>query len=98
MLLEVAALKIPIISSNIEENRAVFNDDEVLYFQSGNVMDLAEKIRYALFNRHEMDKRAALAFKKVQEYYQWSEIAKQYASIFAKLHDLKESYRRFIDS
>ena len=34
MLLEVASLGVPIICSNIVQNRDVFSDDEVLFFKS----------------------------------------------------------------
>ncbi len=87
MLLEVASLKVPIICSDIEENRAVFNEDEVLYFQSGNVADLADKIAYALGHNGEMEERARLAFKKVERYYPWDKVAKEYIKLFSRINN-----------
>ena len=56
MLLEVASLKTHIICSDIIENKAVFNEDEVLFFKTGCVDDLALKITWALQNQKKMNK------------------------------------------
>lgn len=82
MLLEVASLKTPLICSDIEENRSVFNSDEVLFFETGDSKDLASKIIWALNNYDIMIKKAEAAYKKLIEKYQWSNIAKQYKEIY----------------
>ena len=78
MLLEVASLKVPIIASNIVQNTDVFDDTEVLYFNTGDVADLSDKILWALNNYSEMEKKAANAFQKVVNDYNWDQIANAY--------------------
>ena len=78
MLLEVASLKVPIICSDIPENKAVFADDEVLFFKVGNSNDLATKICFCLANYEIMKAKSELAFKKIEDKYNWQSIAFQY--------------------
>lgn len=85
MLLEVASLGIPIVCSDIPENQAVFNSQEVLFFKNRDAADLAEKIDYALHHRDELLQRAILATKKVETYYPWSRIAEEYKQVFLDL-------------
>ncbi|MFW5872908.1 MAG: glycosyltransferase family 4 protein, partial [bacterium] len=58
MLLEAASLRVPIIASDIEQNKDVFNDEEMLFFERGRSKDLAEKIRYAIDNQGVMTDKA----------------------------------------
>ncbi len=85
MLLEVASLRTPILCSNIPENQEIFNNDEVLFFNTGDENDLAEKISFALKNPNIMKIKSIKAFKKVQSKYNWFDIAKQYASIYNQI-------------
>lgn len=85
MLLEVASLKTPLICSDIVENKAVFNEDEVLFFKTGDSFDLAKKIQWALNNYSEMEKKAELAFQKLKTDYLWEDIAKEYERIYDDL-------------
>lgn len=85
MLLEVASLKTPLICSDIEENRVIFNNNEVLYFDSGNYQDLAEKMEFAEKNPDVMEDKARRAYDKVISEYQWENIAQKY-------HDLYQQY------
>lgn len=85
MLLEVASLKTPLICSDIEENLAVFDSNEVLYFKTGDPIDLSEKIRWAKDNPREMQKKAENAYKKVKSNFNWEIIANQYNNIYENL-------------
>jgi len=85
MLLEVASLKTPLICSDIPENKAVFSDNEVLYFETGNEEDLANKIEWALSNYLIMQEMSEKAFIKLQKEYLWSDIAKSYSKIYDSL-------------
>ncbi len=85
MLLEASSMKVPIIASDIEENKAIFDDTEVLYFESGNDDDLAEKIQYALNNPEIMQKMSEKAYKKVIDEFIWDGIAQKYADIYDSL-------------
>lgn len=85
MLLEVASLKTPLICSDIPENRALFTDKEVLYFETGNSEDLAKKIEWANSNYSEMEGMAEKAYLKLKKEYLWTDIAKRYSKIYDSL-------------
>ena len=82
MLLEAASLKSPIICSDIQSNKDIFNSNEVLFFNSGNIDDLAEKLNYALTNPNKMFETAQRAFEKVNSNYNWEKIAMNYSKIY----------------
>lgn len=85
MLLEVVAVKTPIICSNIIENTSVFNSSEVDFFEVGDVDDLAEKISY--FLRHKFDSKGKVeaAYRKLAHKYQWKDIALEYDEAYSSL-------------
>lgn len=85
MLLEVASLKTPLICSDIPENKAVFSDDEVLYFKTGDASDLASKILWAKENPSLMKKKADRAYQKLIDKFMWKDIAKKYSEIYEVL-------------
>lgn len=85
MLLEVVSAKTPVIASDIEPNRAVFNEDEALFFKSGDSADLAEKIAYALKHHEVMTDRARKAYGKLESGYTWDRISEQYSTIYKSL-------------
>lgn len=87
MLLEVVSLKIPIICSDIESNKSIFTDDEVLFFQVGNHKSLHEKIRFALNNMEVMNGKAERAYLKAKEKYSWTNISKEYEKEFKEMID-----------
>ncbi|WP_321308445.1 glycosyltransferase family 4 protein [Marinifilum fragile] len=82
MLLEVAALKVPIICSDIPENRDVFNDKEVLFFKVKDAKDLSEKIEFASKNPDKMKEYAMNAYDCLNKKYLWSQIAREYKNVF----------------
>jgi glycosyltransferase involved in cell wall biosynthesis len=85
MLLELASMKTPVICSDIPENTIVFNEKEALHFKTGDSNDLAEKINWALNHNDEMVSRAKLAYKKIEEVFNWSKIAKEYDKLYKDL-------------
>ncbi|MEI6489172.1 MAG: glycosyltransferase family 4 protein [Bacteroidota bacterium] len=85
MLLEVAALKTPIVASDIESNKAVFDETEVVFFRNNDVEDLTNKINFALTNEEELTKRMEKAYNKLAKDYTWNKIAKQYNDLIVKL-------------
>jgi len=82
MLLEVVSVKTPVIASNIPSNRTIFTDEEMLFFESKCSRDLTEKLRYALANPEEMEKRAQKAFDKLTKEYTWDIVSGRYKSIY----------------
>ena len=85
MLLEAASVKVPIICSNIVENKDIFNDEEVLFFDVGDACDLSEKIEWARKNQEEMIEKAERAYTKLKENYTWEEISEKYSSLYKSL-------------
>lgn len=85
MLLEVAALKTPIICCDIPENRDVFSDNEVLFCKVNDHLDLAEKLQWAIMHPNEMREFAENAYQKLNQYYTWKKIAGEYIKVYEKL-------------
>lgn len=87
MLLEVVSMQTPVIASDIPANQAILQTDEVLFFKSGNAVDLAAKISYALEHPQEMKIRAAKAYATLQKDFTWDRISAQYAALYQSLLD-----------
>ena len=85
MLLEVASMKVPIIASDIPENKLVFSSEEVLFFKSGDAEDLAKKLAYAFSNMDDLKARAEKAYVKLINNYTWDKIAQQYSALFQQI-------------
>ncbi len=85
MLLEAASLKTPIIASDIIENKYVFTEEEVTFFESNNSDDLAEKISKALENKELLAAKAEKAFEKVSTDHDWKKIASTYRALYERL-------------
>lgn len=84
MLLEVAALDVPIIASDIAENIDVFDDDEVLFFKSEDSQSLSEMLKYAIENRELMNKKAKKALSKVRSKYSFEKVSEMYNDLYLK--------------
>jgi glycosyltransferase involved in cell wall biosynthesis len=85
MLLEVVALRIPVIASDIPEVRVIFDENELIFFQSQNPIDLANKL---LILENDADLGVTIAqnaYKKVVSEYRWEHIAAQYRGIYSDL-------------
>ena len=85
MLLEAASLKTPIISSDIVENKFIFNDSEVLYFNSDDVDDLSVKINLALADPKMMEEKRDLAYEKITLEHDWRNIAITYKKRYEEI-------------
>lgn len=85
MMLEVATMKTPLICSDIPQNKAVFDDDETLFFETENAKDLAEKIQTALSDENLMKQKIDNAYKKLVSDYSWVSIAARYDGHYKKL-------------
>ncbi|MCM1140002.1 MAG: glycosyltransferase family 4 protein [Muribaculum sp.] len=81
-LLEATSMNTPVIASDIQENRDIFNEDEVLFFKSNNVEDLSSKINYALMHMDDMRERANKAYRHLISAYSWDKIASDYDKIY----------------
>ena len=89
MLLEVAALQVPVVCSDIVQNTDIFSPEEMLFFNAGSPADLAARLSWALEHPAEMQAFAARAYKALLEQYQWTGIARQYDAVFRQVMDPK---------
>jgi len=81
MLLEVAALGIPIICSDIPENVCVL-EDNTIYFKSGHEKDLKEKIEFCLDNYEEISGKAKRTKDWILKQYRWEIISDEYRKLY----------------
>jgi glycosyltransferase involved in cell wall biosynthesis len=81
MLLEAATLQVPIICSDIPENKIVMQDN-VLYFHSGDAIDLANQLQWALGHPGEMSSLGQKASICVKDNLTWTKIVEQYEDIY----------------
>lgn len=82
MLLEVAALRTPIICSDIDQNKVILDDSHVLFFESQNSDDLAEKITYAIGHPEAMNQKALTASEYVAKNYSVRSIVTKYIDLY----------------
>jgi glycosyltransferase involved in cell wall biosynthesis len=83
MLLEVASLGTALVCSDIAENVAVLQD-HAMYFRSGDVEDLAEKLRWALSHQDEMQELAIRAQAHMRAHFAWDHIVDQYEALYQR--------------
>jgi glycosyltransferase involved in cell wall biosynthesis len=83
-LLEVAALRIPLVASDIPENRVVL-PEHALFFRSADVADLRARIEWALSHETEMKELAAGAYQRVAHSYHWPTIIATYEQLYDRL-------------
>lgn len=81
MLLEAASLQVPIICSDIPENKIVMHEN-VVYFKSGDAIDLAKHIQWAINHPNEMSINCKKASIYVKDNLTWDNIVKQYEDIY----------------
>ncbi|MCL6582719.1 MAG: glycosyltransferase family 4 protein [bacterium] len=84
MLLEVAVMGVPLICSDIPENKDIL-DKHAVYFQSGNAEDLARKMRWALDHPDLMNSYAKGAQAWVKSHYSWERMVKGYETLYEKI-------------
>jgi glycosyltransferase involved in cell wall biosynthesis len=85
MLLEAASLAVPIICSDIPENKAVMQEN-TLYFCSGNAKDLAAKMTWAVDHLEEMNQLAFRAKESLKEKFSWDRISQEYERRYERLY------------
>ncbi len=81
-LLEVIAHKIPVLSSDIESVKNIFDDTELTFFKSGDIDDLALKLKYCLENPDVIKEKSERAYQKVISNYTWDKISEKYKELY----------------
>lgn len=89
MLLEAASLGVPIICSDIPENKVVMKDS-VLYFRCGDTQDLKDKMQWALAHPREMGELGCKASVMLKEHLTWGKIAQEYDKLYEACVDGKD--------
>lgn len=84
MLLEVAVMGVPLICSDIPENKDVLGK-HAIYFQSRNAQDLAKKMQVALEHPDLMARYAADAQSWVKSRHSWEGMVKGYEALYEKI-------------
>lgn len=84
-LLEVIAQKVPVLASDIEAVKNIFDETELTFFKSENVDDLAAKLIFCINNPDLISKKSKIAYQKVTTNYTWDKIAKRYDKIYQEL-------------
>lgn len=85
MLLEVGSVGTPMICSDIPQNTAVLENGQVLFFESKNADDLAEKINWAFENETAMNDFAKNAKQVIEEKYLVSRVSEKYIDLYNKI-------------
>jgi glycosyltransferase involved in cell wall biosynthesis len=80
-LLEAAALKAPLLASDIPENREVL-PDQAIFFRNGDVVDLRAKLRWAIAHPQETMRLAECAHQWVSENYRWPALIQRYEQVY----------------
>jgi glycosyltransferase involved in cell wall biosynthesis len=81
MLLEAASIGVPIICSDIPENRTALQENTI-YFRSGDSRDLAEKIQWAFERYPDIEEIAHRARETLIQTLSWKKIAVQYERLY----------------
>jgi len=89
MLLETASIGTPIVCADIEGNKDVFCDNEVLFFKNNDAVDLSEKIIYSLSNLEYVSAMAKNLKERLLREQIWSNIAIQYDLLYKQLLRVK---------
>jgi len=81
VLLETASLGVPIVCSDIAENRIVMGDD-ALYFELDNPGSLREQLHWILEHPEKVVNMSQQARVRIQTEYSWDTIAARYARLY----------------
>ncbi len=81
MFLEVASLGVPMISSDIEENKLVLGEDAT-YFHNNQPEDLGKQIIWTLEHHEEIKVKSSRSQARVNNHFSWDTIAIQYERLY----------------
>jgi len=91
VVLEAMACELPIVLSNISAHKSILNDNEALFFQKGDVDNLALKIKLLIDDLQLRDKLGHNCREKVIQRYTWEKISSQYVSLFEEIAERDDS-------
>lgn len=85
MLIEAVSTQVPILASDITQNKDIFSDKEVLFFKTDDFSDLSKKLHFALNNYEVIKRMASDAYERCTKNYNWTINAKEYHKCYDKL-------------
>ena len=80
-LLEAASVGAPVLCSDIPANTAIL-PEQALYYSSGDVDDLAMKLKWAMNHPREMQLLGDSAQAWARANYSWDSVAARYENIY----------------
>lgn len=83
-LIEAIISKTPSIVSDIAENRECFVENGALFFQSGNIKELGDKMEEALFIR-DWKERTESSLENARKNFEIKKVSKEYESFYKKI-------------
>ena len=83
-LIEAIISKTPSIVSDIDENRECFTENGALFFQSGNIKDLGDKMQEALTLK-DWNERTESSFENARKNFEIKKVSKEYESFYRKI-------------
>lgn len=81
VLLEAVSLGVPVICSDIEENIEVLGEGGI-YFKSGDINSLVEKLQWLLENLKDINMNAVNLQQYIHREYSWDKITNQYLKLY----------------
>lgn len=81
MLLEAASLGVPVVCSDIPENRSAMQDSTI-YFRPGDSQDLAKQIQWAIDHYPDVEAVAHRAREMLIQSLSWEKITLQYEELY----------------
>jgi glycosyltransferase involved in cell wall biosynthesis len=85
---------VPLVCSDIPENKQVFADEESLYFKTGDEADLAEKLNWVFSHPQEAQAIADKGYDRLLRDYNWERLSERYARLYYWLIDNKKPLNR----
>jgi len=83
-LLDAMGAGLCVLASDVPENREAVADAGFTY-QSGNVADLADRLRFLIANPAVREAAGRAAKKRVREHYQWSKVACEVERVYREM-------------
>jgi glycosyltransferase involved in cell wall biosynthesis len=84
MLIEAVSIGVPLLCSDIPANTSIL-PKQALFFKSGNVEDLAMKLKWAITHPDDMNKRGILIQDALINNYSWDVVAAKYDNLYSSL-------------
>lgn len=85
MLLEAGSVGRPVVCSDIPENRAIFEEDETVFFRSGDEEDLAQKLAGVLADEAAALETALRGRERIRRDFAWETLAERHAELYEAL-------------